>query len=131
MLLILVHQSDGTFARTSPVEKRNQGDTDESESRPKNHEGNTFNQAHTVRLTKSVTIPAMSQMAVYVVLSTAAGLVYLEPQAACGRSYLEPTTGAATKVRTGRPSGHPRTRGDGGDSFRRCLGYDETDAGQA
>ena len=49
----------------------------------------------------------------------------------CGRRYLEPATGVATKVGTGRPSGHPRPPGDGGDSCRRRLGYDEPDAGQA
>ena len=49
----------------------------------------------------------------------------------CGRSYLEPATSVATKVGTGRLSGHPRPPGDGGDSWRRRLGYDEPDAGQA
>ena len=49
----------------------------------------------------------------------------------CGRRYLEPTTSVATKVGTGRPSGHPRPPGDEGDSYRRRLGYDEPDAGQA
>ena len=49
----------------------------------------------------------------------------------CGRRYLEPATGVATKVGTGRPSGHPRPPGDGGDSCRRRLGYEEPDAGQA
>ena len=78
---ILARQSDGTFTRISPVDKRLQGDTEESKTRPRNHEGNTFNRAHTVRLTKSVTIPPMSQMAVPVVF-TAAGLVYVEPKAA-------------------------------------------------
>ena len=81
VLPILARQSDGTFTRRSPVDKRPQGDTEESETRPRNHEGNTFNRAHTVRLTKSVTIPPMSQMAVPVVF-TAAGLVYVEPKAA-------------------------------------------------
>ena len=81
VLPMLARQSDGTFPRASPMSKRTQGDTDESERRPKNHEGNTFNQAHTVRLTEIVTIPPMSQMAVHVV-STAPGLVYPEPKAA-------------------------------------------------
>ena len=49
----------------------------------------------------------------------------------CGRRYLEPTTSVATKVGTGRPSGYPRPPGDGGDSCRRRLGYEEPDAGQA
>ena len=49
----------------------------------------------------------------------------------CGRRYLEPTTSVATKVGTGRPSGHHRPPGDGGDSCRRRLGYEEPDAGQA
>ena len=49
----------------------------------------------------------------------------------CGRRYLEPTTSVATKVGTGRPSGHPRPPGDGGDSCRRRLDYEEPDAGQA
>ena len=49
----------------------------------------------------------------------------------CGRRYLEPTTGVASKVGTGRPSGHPRPPGDEGDSCRRRLGYNEPDAGQA
>ena len=67
--------------RTSPVQKRTRGNTDESETRPKNREGNKFNQAHTVRLTKSVTVLQMSQMKLHVV-STAQGLVYVEPKAA-------------------------------------------------
>ena len=50
---------------------------------------------------------------------------------ACGRRYLEPATSVATKVGTGRPSGYPRPPGDGGDSCRRRLGYEEPDAGQA
>ena len=49
----------------------------------------------------------------------------------CGRRYLEPTTSVATKMGTGRPSRHPRPPGDGGDSCRRRLGYEEPDAGQA
>ena len=49
----------------------------------------------------------------------------------CGRRYLEPTTSVATKVGTGRPSGHPRPPGDGGDSCRRRLSSEEPDAGQA
>ena len=53
------------------------------------------------------------------------------PALNCGRRYLEPATDVATKVGTGRPSGHPRPPGDGGDSCRRRLGYDEPDAGQA
>ena len=53
------------------------------------------------------------------------------PECHCGRMYLEPTTSVATKVGTGRPSRHPRTPGDGGDSCRRRLGYEEPDAGQA
>ena len=49
----------------------------------------------------------------------------------CGTRYLGPATGVDPKVGTGRPSGHPRPPGDGGDSFRWRLGCDEPDAGQA
>ena len=63
--------------------------------------------------------------------NVADGVSRLRTTGGCGRWYLEPATGVATKVGTGRPSGHPRPPGDGGDSCRRRLGYDEPDAGQA
>ena len=51
--------------------------------------------------------------------------------AGCDIRHLEPQPVATTKVGTGRPSRHPRPRGDGGDSCRRRLSYDEPDAVQA
>ena len=97
VLPILARQTDGTFSRIRPVEKRAQGDTDESETRPKNHEGNTFNPAHNVRLTKIVTNPPMSQMAVHVV-STAVGLVYLEPEAAIQQRHCIRTANGVADI---------------------------------
>ena len=49
------------------------------------------------------------------------GNIDTELLANCGRRYREPATGAATKVGTGRPPGHPRPRGDEGESWRRLL----------
>ena len=82
VLQILARNNDGTFTKTNPVTiRRDENETNEVENQPRNPGGSTLNQAHSVRLTKNITIPPMSQMAVPVV-STAAGLVYLNPKAA-------------------------------------------------
>ena len=82
VLPILARNNDGTFTKTKPVaRRRDQNETNELEDQPKTPGGNMFNQAHTVRLTKGITIPPMSQMAAPIA-STAASLVYLEPKAA-------------------------------------------------
>lgn len=61
--------------------ERTPKDTDESETLPKSLEDTRFTQADAIRLTKGATISPTSQMAVQVV-STATGLVYVEPKAA-------------------------------------------------
>ena len=61
VLPILARNHDGTFTKTNPVARRRyQSETDELEDQPKTPGDNTFNQAHTVRLTKNITIPPMS-----------------------------------------------------------------------
>ena len=77
--------------------------------------------------------PATFQRALDIILSGVrwkSCLIYLDDVIVCGRRYLEPATGVATMGWTGCSSRHPRPRGDGGDSCRRRLGYEESDAGQ-
>ena len=82
VLPILARNNDVTLTKTNPVaRRRDQNETNELANQPNTPGSNTFNQAHTVRLTKNTTTPPIAQMAVPVV-STAARLVYLEPKAA-------------------------------------------------
>ena len=100
VLPILSRNHDGTFAKTNPVaRRRDQNETNELEKLPHTPGSNTFNQAHTFRLTKSTTIPPMSQMAVPVV-STAAGLLYLEPKAAIQQRHRVRTANAVSGIET-------------------------------
>ena len=61
--------------------------------------GGKFNQAQAVRLTKSITIPPMSQMVAQVV-STAAGLAHIEPKAAIQRRHRVPTANGVAEIKT-------------------------------
>ena len=99
-LPILARNNDGTFTKTNPVpRRRDQNETNELEDQPKNPGGNTFNQAHTVGLTECITIPPMSQMTAPVV-STAAGLVYLEPKAAIQQRHRVRTANEVANIKT-------------------------------
>ena len=100
VLPILARNHDGTFTKTNSVARqRDQNETSELENQPNTPGSNTFNQAHTVRLTKNTTIPPMSQMAVPVV-STAAGLVYLEPKTAIQQRHKVRTANGVPDTRT-------------------------------
>ena len=100
VLPILARNHDGTFTKPNPVaRRRDQSDTNAQKDHPKTPGGNTFNQAHTVRLTKDITIRPMSQMAAPVV-STAAGLVYLEPKAAIQQRHRVRTANGVADIKT-------------------------------
>ena len=99
-LPILASNHDGTFTKTNSVARRkDENETNELEDQPKTAGCNTFNQAHTVRLTKGITIPPMSQMAASVV-STAASLVYLEPKAAIQQRHRVRTANGVADINT-------------------------------
>ena len=99
VLPILARNHDGTFTNTNPVaRRRDRNETNELENQPRTAGSNTFNQAHTVRLTKNITIPPMSQMAAPVV-STVAGLVYLEPKAAIQQRHRVRTANGAADIK--------------------------------
>ena len=100
VLPIHARNHDGTFTKTNSVARqREQNETNELEDQPKTPGGNTLNQAHTVRLTKGITIPPMSQMAAPVV-STAAGLIYLEPKAAIQQRNRVRTANRVADIKT-------------------------------
>ena len=100
VLPILSRNHGETFAKTNPVARlRDQSETNELENQPKTPGSNNLKQAHTVRLTKNTTIPPMSQMAVPV-LSTAAGLVYLEPKALIQQRHRVRTVNGVADIKT-------------------------------
>ena len=100
VLPILARNHDGTFTKTNPVAKRrDQNETKQLENQPKIPGSNTFNKAHSVRLTKNTTIPPISQMAVPVV-STAAVPVYLEPKAAIQQRHRVRTANGVAYIKT-------------------------------
>ena len=97
---ILARNSNGSLAKTHPVDKRRDpNDTAEVENQRKPHGGKTFNQAYTVQLTESIMIPPMSQMAAQVV-STAAVLVYLEPKAVIQQRHRVRTANGIADIKT-------------------------------
>ena len=100
VLPILARNHDGIFTKTNPVARRgDQSETNELKDQPKTSGGNKFNQAHKVRLTKHITIPPMSKMAAQVV-STAAGLLYLEPKSAIQQRKRLRTVNGVADIKT-------------------------------
>ena len=100
VLSILARNNDGSFTKPNPIAgRRDHEETEEIENRPKTAGRYTFNQAHTVQLTKNITIPLMSQMATPVV-SAAGGLVYLEPKAAIQQRHKFRTANGVADIKT-------------------------------
>ena len=100
VLPILASNFDGTFANTSPVDKRRDpNDDNELQDQSKTLGDNTFNLANTVWLTKRITIPPMSQMAAPVV-STTAGLVYFKSKAAIPQRHRVRTANGVADIKT-------------------------------
>ena len=102
VLTIFARNHDGSFTKTNPVaRRRDQNKTSQLEDQPKTPGGNTFKQAHTLRLTNNITIPPISQMAAQVV-SSAAGLRYLEPKSVIQQRHEVRTANGVSDIKTNK-----------------------------